>query len=62
MKPFGVPDSCVDLKCMRLSAHTLRAAARGGKDARITLAQLWITEGIPFAFAECPAVYDSIRI
>ena len=62
MKPFGVPDSCVDLKSTRLSAHTLRVAARGGKDARITLAQLWMTEGIPFAFAECPALYDSIRI
>ena len=62
MKPFAVPKSCVDLKCTRLSAHTLRPAARGGRDARITLAQLWITEGIPFAFTECPAVYDSIRI
>lgn len=62
MKPFDIPGSCADLKSTRLSAHTLRAAARGGRKARITLAQLWITEGIPFAFADCPAVYDSIRM
>ncbi len=62
MKPFIVPDSCVDLKSTRLSAHALLTAALGGKEARITLAQLWITEGIPFAFRECPAVYESIRI
>ena len=62
MRPFGIPDSCVDLKSTRLSAHALLTAARGGKEARITLAQLWLTEGIPFAFRECPAVYESIRI
>lgn len=62
MKPFGIPDSCADLKSRWLPARRLQKAARGGKDARITLAQLWMTEGIPFAFAECPAIYDSIRI
>lgn len=62
MKPFDIPGSCADLKSTQLSAHTLLAAARGGREARITLAQLWITEGIPFAFADCPAVYDSIRM
>lgn len=62
MKPFSIPDSCVGLRSTRLSAHELLAAARGGKEARITLAQQWMTEGIPFAFAECPAVYEAIRI
>ena len=62
MRPFGVPDSCVYLKSARLSANALLEAARGGKEARITLAQLWMTEGIPFAFEERPAVYESIRI
>ena len=62
MKPFIVPDSCVDLKSTILSARELLTAAHGGKEARVTLAQLWITEGIPFAFRECPAVYESIRI
>ena len=62
MKPFGVPESCADLKSTYLSARTLRAAAHGGKEARVTLAQLWMTEGIPFVFSECPAVYESIRI
>ena len=62
MKPFGVPESCADLKSTCLSARTLRAAAHGGKEARVTLAQLWMTEGIPFVFSECPAVYESIRI
>lgn len=43
-------------------ALTLLNVARiGGKEARIALAQLWITEGIPFVFAECPVLYDSVR-
>ena len=62
MKPFAIPDSCAGLRSTRLSAHELLAAARGGKEARIILAQQWMTEGIPFAFAECPAVYGAIRI
>ena len=62
MKPFAVPDSCAGLRSTRLSAHELLAAARDGKEARIILAQQWMTEGIPFAFAECPAVYGAIRI
>ena len=44
------------------SALTLLHVARiGGHEARIALAQLWITEGIPFAFRECPVLYDSVR-
>ena len=34
----------------------------GGREARIALAQLWMTEGIPFAFVECPVLYDSVRL
>ena len=43
-------------------ARTLLDIAHiGGQEARIALAQLWITEGIPFAFVECPVLYDSVR-
>ena len=37
------------------------AAARVGKRARVVLARLWISEGIPFAFRECPALYEEAR-
>ena len=39
----------------------LDAAGQGGESARIALAQLWLSEGLPYAFRECPAVYESVR-
>jgi hypothetical protein len=39
----------------------LEAASLGGEQARLTLARLWLSEGIPYAFRECPAVYESVR-
>ena len=39
----------------------LEAADRGGEQARIALVRLWLSEGIPHAFRECPAVYESVR-
>ena len=39
----------------------LDAADRGGEQARIALVRLWLSEGIPHAFRECPAVYESVR-
>ncbi len=37
------------------------AVTRGGEPALQYLARLWLSEGIPYAFRECPAVYESIR-
>ncbi len=50
------------LKSHYPDARTLiNAAHEGGWQARVAIAQLWLTEGIPFAFSECPALYASIR-
>ena len=50
------------LKSHYPDARTLiNAAHEGGRQARVAIAQLWLTEGIPFAFSECPALYASIR-
>jgi len=39
----------------------LKAAKNGGEPARVALVQLWLSEGIPHAFHECPAIYESVR-
>ncbi len=62
MKPFKIIEPMADLQNPFPGALTLLHVAHiGGKEARIALAQLWITEGIPFAFADCPVLYDSVR-
>ena len=62
MKPFEIVESMSALKSHYPDARTLiNAAHEGGWQARVALAQLWLTEGIPFAFSECPALYASIR-
>lgn len=62
MKPFEIVESMSALKSHYPDARTLmNAAHEGGCQARVAIAQLWLTEGIPFAFSECPALYDSIR-
>ena len=62
MRPFKIIEPMATLQNPFPGARTLLHVARvGGQEARIALAQLWITEGIPFAFAECPVLYDSVR-
>ena len=62
MKPFEIIESMSALKSHYPDARTLiNVAYQGGWQARVAIAQLWLTEGIPFAFSECPALYDSIR-
>lgn len=36
-------------------------AAGVGNRERAVLARLWISEGIPFAFRKCPALYEEVR-
>ena len=40
--------------------HVLEAAAEGPREKAI-LARLWISEGIPFAFKQCPGLYEELR-
>ena len=63
MTPFSVPPSMETFAETRPSGRDVLAIAyEGGPDACEALARTWITEGIPVAFAECPAVYDSMRV
>ena len=39
----------------------LEAAAEGNR-AQAILARLWISEGIPFAFRNCPGLYEEFRV
>ena len=61
MRPFLIPESIRDLKSPYPSARRVLKTAAGGSDARASLVQLWITEGIPYAFEDCPGAYASMR-
>ena len=39
----------------------LMVASQGGELARGAIARLWLSEGIPYVFSGCPAIYDSVR-
>ena len=38
-----------------------RVVLEGGEEPRGVIARLWLSEGIPYAFRTCPAIYDTIR-
>lgn len=38
-----------------------RAGRDGSEQARHALARLWLSEGIPWAFRQCPALYEAVR-
>jgi hypothetical protein len=43
-------------------ASSLRdASIKGGMESRVAIARLWLSEGIPFAFRDCPDIYESMR-
>ncbi len=39
----------------------VQAASHGGEISKIALARLWLSEGIPYAFKDRPALYESVR-
>lgn len=62
MEPFRIATPLVGLTDPYLEPKVvLEAAYRGGEPARIAFARLWLSEGIPYAFRECPAAYESVR-
>lgn len=62
MEPFKVAASLQKLIDPYPPAATVvEAAQAGGEQARIALARLWLSEGIPCAFRQCPAVYEAMR-
>ena len=62
MEPFKIPSSLKSLtKPYPCPKVLLDAAHSGGEPARIALARLWLSEGIPHAFRCCPVIYESVR-
>ena len=61
MRPFLIAESIRDLTTPYPTGSRVLAAAAGGTLARTDLVQLWLTEGIPHAFKDCPAAYASMR-
>lgn len=63
MKPFRISEPLSTLREARPTASRLLEVARAGnRSSHVTLAQLWLTEGIPVAFSDCPALYDVVRL
>ena len=62
MKPFEITESLKQLHGTYPDAQKIRVAvSEGTENGRIAIAQLWLSEGIPYAFRECPAFYESVR-
>ena len=62
MEPFKIPESLKDLTNPYPDPKILlEAAYRDGEQTRTAIVQLWLSEGIPRAFGNCPAIYDAVR-
>ena len=62
MKPFKIITSLEKLVDAYPDPKILLNAAReGGKPAQDAIARLWPSEGIPHAFSQGPALYESVR-
>ena len=62
MESFKIPTSLENFVSPYPKPQELLDAAHGGgESARLALARLWLSEGIPYAFRASPAVYESVR-
>ena len=62
MKPFEFSSSLAETSDRYPCAKQLLRVMRDGGDSdQVAIARQWLSEGIPFAFKECPAVYESLR-
>lgn len=62
MEPFSISNSLRNFTDPYPDPElVLDVAGQDGNQARIALTRLWLSEGIPYAFRECPAVYESVR-
>lgn len=63
MEPFKV---CGHLRDMTSpypdAALIVNAGKAGGDNTRHAIARQWLSEGIPYAFKDCPGVYESVRL
>ena len=62
MEPFRVPSQLANITGSYPNAsEIIEAAQKGGEQSRAAIARLWLSEGIPYAFREKPALYESVR-
>lgn len=62
MEPFKTPSNLDKLIGTYPDARTLCDIAKNGcEQSRAAIARLWLSEGIPFAFKDRPALYESVR-
>jgi hypothetical protein len=61
-KPFEVDTRLKDLSEPYPEAKRFyEILSQSSRRGREILVRLWLTEGIPFAFRECPAIYEELR-
>jgi hypothetical protein len=62
MQPFKISDEAKALKAMYPAPEEFRDAAKAlTEPEKFGVVRLWISEGIPFCFRECPMLYEAIR-
>ena len=62
VRPFAVDPPLLHLPSPFPSPEELRAALSGGtRRGREIFVRLWLTEGPPSAFRDCPAIYEDLR-
>lgn len=62
MEPFKVSEKLRGIIDAYPDARLIAEAAReGGEAAKQAIARQWLSEGIPFAFKDCPGMYESVR-
>lgn len=62
MKPFEFSSTLAAMTDRYpVAEHILRVLCEGWDVDRFAIARQWLSEGIPFAFQGCPAVYESLR-
>ena len=60
-RPFVISPGLAKLTGAYPSAQDVLEAASKGQREKAILARLWISEGIPFAFRNCPGIYEEFR-
>ena len=62
MKPFDLSPSLAALRDHYPTARDIQGVVRNGTPSdRVIIARQWLSEGIPYAFRSCPAIYESLR-
>lgn len=62
MEPFRISNQIRELRSAYPEAEDLiRICRDGGESARLAIARQWLSEGIPYAFKDCPAIYEALR-